>query len=254
MTARHRHPVRAADRPAPAECGCLALGPWLLAPEGGLIHPAERAAVIADVHLGYEWARGAAGDCVPAHSLEETRRQLELLLERPPGDVQRLIVAGDLVEPTRPCRRAAAAVAGLLRWLEGRGVRLVLLRGNHDRGLDWLIRHDRAGFPAAAIDVQDDLVLDDWRIVHGHGRRPGGKLVVGHHHPVMKASGRSFRCFLAGPRRIMLPAFSGNAAGLDVATLRLAGGAGTGRLRCIASSGGELFDFGPVRYLASRLR
>ena len=57
-------------------------GPWNLTPEGAAIHAAERTAVIADVHLGYEWARGAAGDCVPSHSLEETVTRLVAVLAR----------------------------------------------------------------------------------------------------------------------------------------------------------------------------
>ena len=32
---------------------------WQFTPEGAVVHAAERTAVIADVHLGYEWARGA---------------------------------------------------------------------------------------------------------------------------------------------------------------------------------------------------
>ena len=76
--------------------GCHPCGDWQLAPEGAAIHPGEKTAVIADVHLGYEWARGLAGDCVPAHSLAETLEQLESLLARAPID--RLVVAGDLVE------------------------------------------------------------------------------------------------------------------------------------------------------------
>ncbi len=59
-----------------------AFEPWQLAPEGAAIHPGERTAVIADVHLGYEWARGSAGDCVPAHSLDETLSRLDRLLAR----------------------------------------------------------------------------------------------------------------------------------------------------------------------------
>src|SRR5271165_2087124 len=88
---------------------------WRLTPEGGAVHPVERVAVIADVHLGYEWARGAAGDCVPAHSLAETVKKLERLVERSPID--RLVVAGDLVESPRPCARTAADLARLARWL-----------------------------------------------------------------------------------------------------------------------------------------
>ena len=56
---------------------------WRLAPEGAAIHLGERTAVIADVHLGYEWARGSAGDCVPAYSLDET---LSRLTTARPGD------------------------------------------------------------------------------------------------------------------------------------------------------------------------
>src|SRR4051812_1629615 len=52
--------------------GCHPYEDWQLTPEGAAIHPGEKTAVIADVHLGYEWARGLAGDCVPAHSLAET--------------------------------------------------------------------------------------------------------------------------------------------------------------------------------------
>ena len=56
---------RRRTRPA---AGAHASGVWLFTPEGAVVHRGERTAVVADVHLGYEWARGAAGDCVPAHS------------------------------------------------------------------------------------------------------------------------------------------------------------------------------------------
>jgi metallophosphoesterase superfamily enzyme len=81
-----------------------------LTPEGAALHPAERTAVIADVHLGYEWARGAAGDCVPAHSLDETLARLAAVLAR--ASINRLIVAGDLVESARPCRTGSGQVSG----------------------------------------------------------------------------------------------------------------------------------------------
>ena len=91
-----------------------------LTPEGGAICHGERTAVIADVHLGYEWARGSAGDCVPAHSLAETVAKLDCLLARSP--IERLVVAGDLVESHRPCRRTFADLARLvaLAWRAGR--------------------------------------------------------------------------------------------------------------------------------------
>src|SRR5262245_10140410 len=114
----------------PATTSGCAPGPdgWVLAPEGAAVHPGERTAVIADVHLGYEWARGTGGDCVPAHSLAETVAKLSCLLERVEFDV--LVVAGDLVESPAFCRRTAADVRRLTEWLEARGIRLVPLAGN----------------------------------------------------------------------------------------------------------------------------
>src|SRR5215212_10658624 len=88
---------------------------WCLAPEGAAVHPGERLAVIADVHLGYEWARARGGDVIPAHSLAETLAKLTTLLAR--VRVERLVVAGDLVESPRPCPQTARDVARLRAWL-----------------------------------------------------------------------------------------------------------------------------------------
>src|SRR5215212_8334716 len=96
---------------------------WCLAPEGAAVHPGERLAVIADVHLGYEWARATRGDVVPAHSLAETLAKLATLLAR--LRIERLVVAGDLVESRRRCPRTAHDVAGLTSWLAARGVELI---------------------------------------------------------------------------------------------------------------------------------
>ena len=129
--------------------GTLAFGDWIFTPEGAAIHPGERTAVIADVHLGYEWARGAAGDCVPAHSLDETLARLAAVLER--VRIARLVVAGDLVESARPCRRTADDVRRLRDWLEARGVTVLALEGNHDRGRFRLERTSTRGSTAVII-------------------------------------------------------------------------------------------------------
>jgi putative SbcD/Mre11-related phosphoesterase len=224
---------------------------WQLTPEGGAIHADERIAVIADVHLGYEWARGAAGDCVPAHSLAETLKKLERLLERSPID--RLVVAGDLVESPRPCSRTAAELARLVLWLGERGVRLVLIEGNHDRSLAGMTRKKGLDTVAPAPVLQSHLLVAGWTIAHGHRLVPAARLISGHHHPVLRVSGHAAPCFLVGDGQIILPAFSDNAAGLDVASARLPDGWLRSSLRCIASTGGDLLDFGPLKTLHARL-
>lgn len=204
-------------------------GGWWLAPEGAAIRRREQVAVVADIHLGYEWARASGGDMLPAHSLNETVETLTALLARVP--VRTLIVAGDLVESSLPCRRTAADVDALEMWLEQRGVAWVVLPGNHDPPRD----------PAGPATLQ----LAGWTIAHGHRPVQSPRRVVGHHHPVLRVIGITAPCFLIGRNTIVLPAFSRNAAGLDVRGRAISPGLGREALRCLASTGEELLDFGP---------
>jgi putative SbcD/Mre11-related phosphoesterase len=217
--------------------GSLPLGVdgWSLAPEGAAVHLAERTAVVADVHLGYEWARGAGGEVVPAHSLAETIARLEPLLAG--GRVARLVVAGDLVESPRPCPRTARDVVALRRWLGGQGVDLVALRGNHD---------PPGGRPSVEVG--------GWTIAHGDRPVRALRRIVGHHHPALRAAGASAPCFLVGPTLIVLPAFSPNASGVDVTSDALSDELCDTPLQCVAAVGGELLDFGPRATLRRRLQ
>jgi putative SbcD/Mre11-related phosphoesterase len=234
--------------PSPTGSGILIFDSWELTPEGAAIHRGEQTAVIADVHLGYEWARGAAGDCVPAHSLGETLGRLERVLSR--AAIARLIVAGDLVESPRPCRRTAADLRRLLGWLEARGVSLMVLEGNHDRSPRAGSRREAAPVPA----LPATCMVAGWTIGHGHRPLDGERTISGHLHPVLRLDGRNFPCFLAGSGRIVLPAFSSNAAGGDVRTRPLPRSWGTAALHChcLASTGEELLDFGPMSHLRRR--
>jgi uncharacterized protein len=211
---------------------------WLLTPEGAALQPGARTAVIADVHLGYEWARGTSGDCLPAHSLAETLAKLARLLAR--ATIDRLVIAGDLVESFQPCARTTADVRRLTRWLDERGVVLVRLAGNHD--------------PRHVPPLPETMEVAGWTVGHGHRPITAPRTISGHHHPVLRAGGVCAPCFLAGPRMIVLPAFSDNAAGWNIAAGPLPPGWRDEPLRCVAGSGGELFDFGPLPDLRSRLR
>jgi putative SbcD/Mre11-related phosphoesterase len=215
---------------------------WQLTPEGAAIHRRERTAVIADVHLGYEWARGAAGDCVPAHSLEETLGRLAWVLDR--ALIARIIVAGDLVESARPCHRTAEDVRRLRAWLLARGVSLTVLAGNHD-----CVRSPAATVRGKAPDLPECLIVAGWTI--GHGDRPikSPRTITGHYHPALKFEGTTAPCFLVGPGQIILPAFSCNAAGCDLLTAGLPRDWLAAGFRCFASTGTELLDLGPLTNL-----
>lgn len=210
-------------------------GGWSLAPEGAAVHVAERTAVVADVHLGYEWARASGGDSLPPHSLGETVGLLESLLAR--AAIDRLVVAGDLVESRRPCRRTARDLDALTRWLADRGVALLPLAGNHDPPR-------RPAWPAT-------VEVAGWAVAHGHRPVAAPRTITGHIHPVLRAPGLCAPCFLVGETTIVLPAFSPNAAGVGLTSLASARRGES--LRCVASAGGELFDFGPVPELLRAL-
>ena len=210
---------------------------WMLMPEGAALHVEHRVAVIADVHLGYEWARAAGGDCLPEHSLRDTIAKLTPLLRR--SSVERLVVAGDLVESPRRCRRTEADLHSLYRWLKGQGVELVAILGNHD--------------PQGTGRIPLSLDIAGWTIHHGHRPVAAGRSISGHHHPVLRAGGVTAPCFVVGPDRIVLPAFTPNAAGLPVGSPGMPHEWLRVEHRCVAGLGGELLDFGPLAPLIARI-
>ncbi len=211
---------------------------WNLVPEGAMVHRQLGTAVISDVHLGYEWARGSAGDMVPAHSLAETLKRLTLLTQRFP--IQKLVVAGDLVESASACARTWQDVSSLVRWLTERSIELVHIHGNHE------------GHEPTHLPLQ--IELGGWGIAHGHRPLRAGRWIIGHHHPALRVEEISAPCFLVHPQWIVLPAFSSNAAGLDVIGRGLPGNLRELDFQCIVPAEGQLLDFGNLVALRARLR
>lgn len=210
---------------------------WMLTPEGAALHVEHRVAVVADVHLGYEWARGRGGDALPAHSLRETIAKLDALLGR--AEVDRLIVAGDLVESPRRCPRTEADLASLYGWLQQRGVELVPILGNHD--------------PQGSRRVPDRIEVHGWTIYHGHRQVRADRTISGHHHPVLRSGSVNAPCFVVGNDSIVLPAFTPNAAGMPIGSAAMPLEWVRPDARCMATLGGEILDFGPLRSLIGRL-
>ena len=211
---------------------------WRLAPEGAAVHPVERVAVIADVHLGYEWARAAGGDCLPSHSLAETLVKLGRLLgrvpDRSPGGRR------------RPRRVAEALPA------DGLGPPgAVRVAGRPGRRAD-----PRAGEPRPPGTKAPPSTFEvaGWTVAHGHRPIAGDKTISGHHHPVLRADGLTAPCFLFGPNTIVLPAFTPNAAGLPVGSAGTPGRWLADKLRCVAGLDDQLLDFGPLPELVASLR
>ncbi len=190
---------------------------WLLTPFRLAVHEPTATAVIADVHLGYREARQQTGDAVP---LLDVSTQLSPLRQARARYVfDKLVVAGDLFE--RGVDRSL-----LDRFLNALGelrVRFAgLVPGNHDRGWEAL-QPTVPLFPAG-------MRLGSWRVVHYESSAAdvptaiqqtsalqSSKIVGGHWHPAVRYRGRRVPCYLVGPKHIILPAFSADAAGDVVA-------------------------------------
>jgi putative SbcD/Mre11-related phosphoesterase len=210
---------------------------WLLTPERIAVHVPTATAVAADLHLGYDRARRQRGDAVPLTGLDDLLHALGLLVPR--HGLRRLVIAGDLFEDAA----GRALVPDLLAWLGELGLELTgIAPGNHDRGLA------RA---EPSLPVRPDGVrLGEWLVVHGDGPLPPGRLVLGHFHPFLRWSNRvAAPCYLIGEERVVLPAFSLDAAGGNVLGARRWRG-----YRCAVVAGDSVLDFGEVSRLSAARR
>jgi metallophosphoesterase superfamily enzyme len=203
---------------------------WLLTPQRAAVHLPTWTAVLADLHLGYSAARRQAGEAVPDPGPDESLNLLRTLLKRHP--VRSLVVAGDLFE-----RAYDAGLAEQLRLvLDGAGVEFLgLVPGNHDRRLS-----SNGPLPV----LTEGIRLGGWHVLHGDGELPDAPVVCGHFHPCLRRGRLAAPCFLVAARRIILPAFSRDAAGVSVF--------GDDRwrdYRCLVPAGDEVLDFGLVNDL-----
>ena len=207
-------------------------GDWLLTPARVAVHLPTATAVLSDLHLGYAESRRGNGEAIPVACLEDILAPLQAILSR--HGVRRLVIAGDLFE----AGPRAELARRLLAWVEAAGVELLgVVPGNHDRN----VRTANCGLPIAG----EPLTLGGWQIVHGDGPLPDAPVVQGHLHPCLRLGrGIAAPCYLASDRHLILPAYSAEAAGLNV--LRRLGWDG---YRCHAVVGDSVLDFGELTVL-----
>lgn len=178
---------------------------------------AEQALAVADLHLGYAWAQRSRGAMLPLTAQDDTIARLADLV-RDYG-ARELFVLGDVVQkavPIEPVREPLRALCGEI----GSSVKLRLLGGNHDRGLARLLSECEA-----SVEVEGAAELGPHWLLHGDAAlavepAEGGRIFIGHEHPAIRVgdgvASVKCPCFLAGPRVVVLPAFSAWAAGSNV--------------------------------------
>jgi metallophosphoesterase superfamily enzyme len=231
------------------------LDDWLLTVERIAVHLPSATAVVADLHLGYAEARQRAGEAVPNDIADEQLAGLGRGLRQ--HAVRRLVVAGDLLEDGR-CHAALTSFQELLG--QARVELAAIVPGNHDRGLETLspLLPQLPLFP-------DGYPVGRWRVIHGDGPIPDGPVVQGHEHPCVRWArktravrpryfgSRAARdsiegaCYLAGPGRLILPAYSREAAGVNVLSARC-----WRSYRCYVLAGDRILDLGELARIGNR--
>jgi DNA ligase-associated metallophosphoesterase len=186
----------------------------LLRCSGALWLAAERALVVADLHLEKGSSYAARGQMLPPYDTRETLGRLAAEVEAlSPATV---ILLGDTFHDTKSEARLAADDAERLREL-ARGRTLIWVVGNHDAD----------GPRALPGEVADELEVCGLSLRHEPRAdlQPGE--VSGHLHPAarVKAARGSVRrrCFVTDAERLILPAFGAYAGGLNVRDAAFAG-------------------------------
>ncbi|WP_309092132.1 ligase-associated DNA damage response endonuclease PdeM [Phenylobacterium sp.] len=210
-------PVFAYDFAA-SPCGGLATrvrgAAVVMRASGALWLQAERALIVADLHLekGSSYAR--RGQMLPPYDTRETLARLEA--EVAATDAAVVILLGDSFHDRTSEERLALDDADRLRTL-ARGRRLIWVIGNHDAD----------GPQTLPGETADELSLCG--LILRHEPRPGAQPgeVAGHLHPAAKVrSPRGTvrrRCFVTDGERAILPAFGAYAGGLNVRDRAFAG-------------------------------
>ena len=205
----------------------------MLRASGALWLEAERALVVADLHLEKGSAYAARGQMLPPYDTRETLRRLAAEVAALSPAV--VVLLGDTFHDRKSEGRLAADDAEALREL-ARGRTLVWVVGNHDAD----------GPKALPGETADELSLLGLTLRHEPqaGLQPGE--VAGHLHPAARVSATRGtvrrRCFVTDAERAILPAFGAYAGGLNVrdaafaglfARPPLAGALGVGRVHAV---------------------
>jgi len=186
----------------------------LLRCSGALWLAAERALVVADLHLEKGSAYAARGQMLPPYDTRETLRRLAAEVAALSPAI--VILLGDTFHDRRSEDRLAPDDAEALRDL-ARGRRLIWVVGNHDAD----------GPRALPGETAAELILCGLTLRHEPqpGLQPGE--VSGHLHPAARVTATRGsvrrRCFITDAERLILPAFGAYAGGLNVRDQAFAG-------------------------------
>lgn len=177
-----------------------------LAGDAALYWPAERTLLVSDLHLEKASAFASGGQMLPPYDSLATLDEVAALVAqyRP----QRIVSLGDNFHDDAGEVRLAADAAILLTQLVAQ-TDWMWITGNHDRNLE-------ARWGGTSVD---ELALAGIILRHEALRGEPSPEISGHFHPkyrqLLRGRMVSRRCFVKGPRKLIMPAFGAFTGGLD---------------------------------------
>lgn len=174
---------------------------------GALYWPAEKAIIVADLHLEKGSSYASKGQLLPPYDTRDTLLRLAQAIDR--YDVDKIIALGDNCHDNYAANRMNEADLEILAIMQ-EDREWLWISGNHDPMIDKRL----GGQSAPSITVEG--------IEFRHQPRPGRITheIAGHMHPAARLSiyGTTIRrpCFVANGRRLVLPAFGAFTGGLNV--------------------------------------
>ena len=179
---------------------------FFASPQGALHWPAERALLVADLHLEKASWFAAGGQLLPPYDSLATLQSLAAEIEA--TCVTRLYCLGDSFHDRFGCDRLPADARNLLTGLTSR-IEWTWIIGNHDAGFaDHCGGRVEEEYEVGGVVFRHQAVMGD--------PRPE---MSGHYHPKLRLSlrGRSVsrRCFVASTTKLILPAYGALTGGLD---------------------------------------
>ena len=180
---------------------------WALSPCGALWWPAQKALVVADLHLEKASWFAARGQLLPPYDSHATLTRLAAA--QAASGAGTVYCLGDSFHDANGPTRLAGDAAALLEELT-RAARFVWIAGNHDA-------------EAAPLGAErcEDMVVGGVRLVHQTHPNGATPEISGHFHPKFAVSIRGRRitrpCAVRSANRLILPAYGALTGGMPAA-------------------------------------
>ncbi len=175
-------------------------------PQGALFWPSRGALLVADLHLEKASWFARWGQMLPPYDSIATLADLTALAAS--TSAREIWCLGDSFHDRHGCDRLPTRARELLTALTS-SIRWTWITGNHDPGFA-----DHCGGT-----IVDEAEVDGLILRHEADAADPRPELSGHFHPKLRITHRgrkvSRRCFVATPRKLILPAFGALTGGLD---------------------------------------